>query len=247
MVYGGVGNPSAPQFATFDDPSSKRMVNEDSLPHMPSWDTAVKRRVEDTSAPPEAKNGDLEMGRLDSQPQRMRGGYNSVPNPAVSPNPTQSEYLHNDSGMNHAYNSDLGDQRLLSHNETHGFQAVPLSPPPTYRSNSTAPSLAGNQFGGAGAAMPGPNAYNHGQQQHPPQRQPSYQDSYAPSSTRYEPSQQDYMSESNRLSMPMPYNPGPTAQSQAPYPPSEASPRDIRPPSFLQVGRKPVQGSYREV
>jgi hypothetical protein len=246
MAYGGAGNPNPPQFATFDDPSSKRLVNEDSLPHMPSWDTATKRRIEDTSAPPETKNGDLEMGRLDSQPQRMRGGYNSVPNPAVSPNPAQPEYFRNDTGMNHAYNPDLGDQRLLSHNEHDSFQAVPLSPPPTYRSNSAAPSMAGSQFAGAGAAIPGPNNYNRGQQL-PPQRQPSYQDSYAPSSTRYEPSHNDYMSDSNRLSMPMPYNTGPPAQSHAPYPPSEASPRENRPPSFLQVGRKPIQGSFREV
>ncbi|EXJ53822.1 hypothetical protein A1O7_09158 [Cladophialophora yegresii CBS 114405] len=246
MAYGGVGNANAPQFATFDDPSSKKVVNEDSLPPMPSWDTAVKRRVEDTSAPPEAKNGDLEMGRLDSQPQWMRGGYNRVPNAPVSPNPAQPEYFHNDSGMNHAYNSDLGDQRLLSHNENHDFQAVPLSPPPTYRSNSSLPSLVGHQFGGNAAAMTTPKAYNHGQQ-YPPQSQSSYQGSYAPSSTQYEPSHQDYMSESNRISMPTPYNPGPTAQPQAPYPPSDPSPRDNRPPSFLQIGRKPVQGSFREL
>ena len=62
----------APQFATFDDPSRK--IHEDSLPPMPSWDTAAKRRVEDTSdLPPHNPNGDLEMGRLDPHAQGMRG------------------------------------------------------------------------------------------------------------------------------------------------------------------------------
>jgi len=211
---------------------------------MPSWDNATKRRVEDTSAPSDFKDGDLEMARLDSQP-RMRGGYNGVPNPALSPNQGQPDYFHNPTGMNHAYNSDLGDQRLLSNNEHDNFQAVPLSPPPTYRSNSHAPSVANDRFI-AGAVGPSPDDYNRGPQ-HQPQRQPSYQDSYAPSSTRYEPSHNDYMSESNRLSMPKAFNPGPTPQPYAPYPPSEAAPYEARPPSFLQVGRKPVNGSFREV
>ncbi len=227
MAYGA--HPSGSQFATFDDPSSKRLINDDSLPPMPSWDTAMKRRVEDTTPLPETKNGDLEMGRLASQPQGMRGGYTGVPNPA------QPDYFQHNTGMNYAHNSDLGDQRLLSHNEHDNFQAVPLSPPPTYRSNSNAPSMAGDHFI-AGAA-----------QHHQPQRQPSYQDSYAPSSTRYEPSHNDYMSESNRLSMPKPFNTAPAVQSHAPYPSAEPAQYEARPPTFLQVGRKPVQGSYREV
>ncbi|OAP61954.1 hypothetical protein AYL99_04157 [Fonsecaea erecta] len=246
MAY---GNPSAPQFATFDDPSTKRMINEDSLPPMPSWDTATKRRVEDTSEPPQQNaNGDLEMRRLDAQPQRARGGYNSVPNRPMSPisqNP-HPDYLHNGApGMNHPYNSDLGDQRLLGNNGQGNFQAVPLSPPPTYRSNSAAPSVASNsdRFA-AGAASPSSYQYNRN-----PPPQSGYQPSYAPNnaaSTRYEPPQNDYSS--HRISMPKPFNPGPSPPpAQAPYPVSEASPYEPRPPSFLQVGRKPVTGSMREV
>ncbi|OAL24506.1 hypothetical protein AYO22_05295 [Fonsecaea multimorphosa] len=244
MAY---GNPNVPQFATFDDPSTKRMINEDALPPMPSWDTATKRRVEDTSEPlqPNA-NGDLEMGRLDSQPQRARGGYNSVPNgpmSPISPHP-QSDYLHNGAGMNHSYNGDLGDQRLLGNNGQDSFQPVPLSPPPTYRSNSQAPSVtsSSDRFI-AGAANPSPYEYSRG-----PQRQSGYQHSYAPTSdvsTRYEPSQSDYSS--HRISMPKPFNPVPSSQVQAPYPESVASPYEARPPSFLQVGRKPISGSMREV
>ncbi|KIW99080.1 uncharacterized protein Z519_00743 [Cladophialophora bantiana CBS 173.52] len=221
MAYGGV-NPSVPQFATFDDPSTKRMINEDALPPMPSWDTATKRRVEDTSEPPQqTANGDLEMGRLDSQPQRMRGGYNSVPNRPMSPvsQNSQANYQNN-------------------------FQPIPLSPPPTYHSNSFAPSVASNsdKFV-AGAASPSPYEYSRGQQ-----HQPGYHNAYAPSntvSTLYEPPQNDYSS--HRISMPKPYNPVSSPPPQAPYPDSASSPYEARPPSFLQVGRKPVSGSMREV
>jgi len=227
MAY---GNPNTPQFATFDDPSGRK-INEDSLPPMPSWDTATKRRVEDTSEPsPQRPKEDLELGRLDTQPQMMRGGYNSVPHgpmSPLSPHP-QDEYMPN-AGMTHAYQSDLGDQTMGSNEAGYGhFQAVPLSPPPTYRTNSNAPSTASDRFM-AGAASPSPEDYNR-------QRNPSYQyqhpSSYAPSSvsTRYE-APTDYAS--SRISGPTPYNGQPQYQA--------------RPPSFLQVGRKPVSGSYREV
>lgn len=171
-AYGG------PQFATFDDPSRK--VHEDSLPPMPSWDTAMKRRVEDTSPNP---NGDLEMGRLEPQPQGMRGGYNSVPNGPLSPQP---DLYPNNTGMNQSYNSDLGAQRMAPNgNDYDSFQAVPLSPPPTYRSNSVAPPSTSDKFM-SGTASPSPGDYH---------RQQVYQQSsYAPSitSTRYEPPQQQY-------------------------------------------------------
>jgi hypothetical protein len=231
MAY-GANLHATPQFATFDDPSSKRLINEDSLPAMPSWDTATKRRVEDTSPLPDTKTGDLEMGRLAPQAQRP------------SPAPAQPDYFHN-TGMSPAYDADLGNQRLLAHNEHDNFQAVPLSPPPTYRSNSNGPSMAGDHFV-AGAASPSPNDYRN--VHHQPQRQQSYHDSYAPSSTAYEPSYNSYGSDSNRISMPMPYNTGSTAPHHVPYQPPQASPpHDARPPSFLQVGRKPVNGSMREV
>jgi len=219
MAYGA--NPNTPQFATFEEPNKK--INEDSLPPMPSWDAAVKRRVEDQSEPLNpSKEGDLEMGRLASQQQRMRGGYNSVPNGPMSPVPPhpQGEYFDN----SQSYNSDLGDQRMYSHGHNN-FQSVPLSPPPTYRSHSNAPSVASDRFM-ARAASPNASEFNHRPY---PSHQPS---SYAPSgiSTRYE-APTDYAP--SRISMPDPYN------GQQQY--------QTRPPSFLQVGRKPINGSMREV
>lgn len=231
MAY---GNMNTPQFATFDVSSGKK-INEDSLPPMPSWDTAPKRRVEEPNEPaPQAHNGDLEMGRLDTQPQLMRGGYNSVPNGPPSPmsHHPQQEYMAN-TGMSQAYHSDLGAQRMNSHNAGYDrFQSVPLSPPPTYRSNSNAPSVASDKFM-AGAASPSPEDFSRQRQPSYQYRQPSYHhqqaSSYAPStmSTRYE-APTDYAP--SRMNNSSPYNEQPQYQA--------------RPPSF---SRKPVNGSYREV
>lgn len=180
MAY-GVPQYAAPQFATFDEPSRK--IHEDSLPPMPSWDTATKRRVEDTSHHPE---DDLEMNHLDPHAQGMRGGgYNSVPNGPLSPQP--ASYGH-ETGMNQSYNSDLGSQRMAPNgHDYNSFQAVPLSPPPTYRSNSVAPSTSDKFM--SGTASPSPGEYN--RQQTYQHQQPS---SYAPSmtSTRYEAPQPNY-------------------------------------------------------
>jgi len=177
------------------------------------------------------------MGRLDTQPPRMRAGYNSVPHgpvSPVSPNP-EGDYFAN-AGMTHPYNSEFGARRITPNNQAYeNFQAVPLSPPPTYRSTSNAHSVASDQFL-AGAASPSPDEYNRHQHQPQPYQHPQ-PSTYAPSSvsTRYEP-QPDYAS--SRISMPTPYN----GQPQYQQPQYQA-----RPPSFLQVGRKPVSGSFREV
>ncbi|EXJ91384.1 hypothetical protein A1O1_04496 [Capronia coronata CBS 617.96] len=217
------GNPNVPQFATFEDPSGKK-INEDSLPPMPSWDTATKRRIEERDA-----HADLEMGRLDTQPERRRGDYNSVPNGPISPtlpHPEGGYFPSND--MTHSYHSDIGAQRLASNGSGYNnLESVPLSPPPTYRSASNAPSAMSDRFI-AGATSPSPNEYSH--QPHQSYHQQSA--SYAPSSlsTRYE-SQSDYGS--SRIGVPAPYNLQPEFQA--------------RPSSFLQVRRNPVSGSYREV
>lgn len=175
------GNPNVPQFATFEDPSGKK-INEDSLPPMPSWETATKRRVEERPA-----DGDLEMGQLGSQPQRMRGGYNSVPNGPMSPasQHPQGAYFNE---TTHSYHSDLGAQRLGGTDTRYNnFQSVPLGPPPTYRSTSNAPSISSDKFI-TGAASPSPHDYHQ-----PYQSYHQQQSSYAPTSpsTRYEP-QPDY-------------------------------------------------------
>ncbi|KAL6249164.1 hypothetical protein RBB50_004227 [Rhinocladiella similis] len=224
MAYGA--NPMTPQFATFEEPSKK--INEDSLPPMPSWDTAVKRRVEDTSEPLNPNyQSDLEMGRLEPPQPRMRGGYNTVPSGPTSPIPPQTHEEYFD--HTHSYQSDLGAQRINSNNYNN-FQSVPLSPPPTYRSHSVAPSITSDRFR-PGVVSPTPAEY--GQPYHQPYSSP--QPSYTPSgvNTRYEPPADYSSNRISMLSMPEPQN------TQSQY--------QARPPSFLQVGRKPLNGSLREV
>ena len=50
-----------PQYAQFDAPS--KPINEDALPHMPSWGDAASKKVEETTLPKEP--GDVELNRLD--------------------------------------------------------------------------------------------------------------------------------------------------------------------------------------
>ncbi|KAF2083531.1 hypothetical protein K490DRAFT_69722 [Saccharata proteae CBS 121410] len=106
---------NVPQVAVFDTPTKSAKINEDALPHMPSWDQATSRRVEEVveSAEPE-KPGDVEMSRLDTNgqstgrstprtpgmaspmlanrsgtPMRSPGGpmRSPMPNPSRSPGP----------------------------------------------------------------------------------------------------------------------------------------------------------------
>ena len=58
------------RFAQFDAPSGNR-VNADSLPAMPSWDTAQSRRVEDSG-------DDVEMGKLAPLSEKGHRPMNSI-------------------------------------------------------------------------------------------------------------------------------------------------------------------------
>lgn len=218
-----------PQTATFEDSKGG-----DSLPAMPSWDNAITHRVEVNEPLPAKQNGDVEMGHL----RPTRGGYDQVPLSPTSPTGAAPGYFANQ--PTHPYQSDIGAQRQVN-GYSNGFEPapVPSSPAPTYQTHAHQPS-AGDRFA-AGAAAPSPYGY----------RQPS--PSYAPSSTNYEPSYQDsYAPRSNTFSPP-PAGTMPASSnydSYNNYTPAyepQTSPRDVRPPSLLQVGRKAVPGSTREV
>ena len=51
-----------PQYAQFDTNKGTRKITEDSLPAMPSWDTATSKRVEDFG---EEHKDNVELGRLE--------------------------------------------------------------------------------------------------------------------------------------------------------------------------------------
>lgn len=181
------------RFATFDAPS-KGPIHEDSLPAMPSWDTASTRRVEDAPA-----NNDMEMGRLAQHGSRTgRGGYSQVSDQPPSP-------YGNGRGadMTHAYASDLGAQRQGAEGGGYGGYssgAAPASPFHEHQPYSDrSPGLGSVSYGG------GP---------------PSYRTT----------PQSEYQAPT--FSAPGPMN---------------VSPSQVRPPSLLQVGRRPVPGSGREV
>lgn len=83
-----------PQYAQFDAPS--KPINEDALPHMPSWGDATSKKVEETVVPEEP--GDVELNRLDrsgSASSPMLAGAAGAPlrSPAKSPvHQTRDEY-----------------------------------------------------------------------------------------------------------------------------------------------------------
>lgn len=83
-----------PQYAQFDAPS--KPINEDALPHMPSWGDATSKKVEKTVAP--AEPGDVELNRLNhngSATSPMLAGAAGAPlrSPARSPvHLTRDEY-----------------------------------------------------------------------------------------------------------------------------------------------------------
>lgn len=216
---------NGPQFATFDTPS-KRPIHGDSLPAMPTWNDGRTRKVEDLSH----QEDDVEMGSM--HPQQHRGGYDQVPNREPASPTYDTPYNHN-----HNYNSDLGAQRLApaQSQAQHGFQSPPLSPAPTY---TTQPLMghqraeSGDRFV-AGSIAPSPNEYNHSISP------------YAPStvnSTQYEPSM-NYQSYRRSVSPPAAV----PASNFYGHHNAASSVSAARPPSLLQVGRKPVQGSAREI
>ncbi|RMZ90021.1 hypothetical protein DV736_g2749, partial [Chaetothyriales sp. CBS 134916] len=252
--YGGYQPPAAqmawasagPMTATFD---TSKKVTEDSLPAMPSWDTARTRRVEDVSETEPKYGDDVEMGQLGPQQTGYvsREGYSQVPNEGPR-SPTLAGYVQQGrSGPStHAYGSDLGAQRMNQGGSYRaGFDQQPGSPAPTYRTYAVAPVI--DRVGGAGGASPSPY-YSRG----PPAHSPSY----APStntSTLYEQSRYTGTYGHQATSLPpmsgaRSPNVGENAVYDSAYDNSYVTPPDSRqPPSLLQLGRKAVPGSMREV
>lgn len=235
--YQPAPNPPAyepPRFATFDAPSKNGNIHEDSLPAMPSWDSATSRRVEDHTA-----HEDMEMGVIGpgagAQAAHENGGrYNQIPDQLASPYGTgPAEYR--GANVTQPYGSDLGAQRLATEDAGYGsgaFAGTSYAHGPSYSDRS--PHDETSSYGGAApyrsSAQPG---YF---QQQPQQHESRFHGSSpAPTYQTYAPTQ--------------PYSPTDSTR----YAPTTAmgsmhvSPTDVRPPSLLQVGRKPIPGSGREV
>ncbi|KAJ0419413.1 hypothetical protein BJY00DRAFT_286024 [Aspergillus carlsbadensis] len=227
------------QVARFDTPSSPghSKVNEDALPAMPSWDSAVTRRVEDTT--PHSESVEMEPLNPASRPPhrtpsapRMNagmnvGGYGAPPPIRTAP---QNDYFPDSQGYD--------DQNPYDY-RSHGPGRNPASPydqqpydQQPYRDHTNYHAIS-----------PPANAYS----------QPQYPIGVAVSPT----------TEMNR---PIPYrqpSPGfstqpPSYRGMSPSVPSSPPPpfhmvtnHEVsdpgRPPSLLQSGRKPAPNTYRDV
>lgn len=228
MMYANNG----PQFATFDA-SNKRSANihEDSLPAMPSWDTATTRRVEDNTPVPRQQQqrprSDMEMERMLPQGQGQ-GPYSPA---HESP-----------------YTSDLGAQNQSTRGGYHNdYYDTPMSPAPTYYSIQPA---AGPSAAGARAMSPpsralspqqhGTNFYaaNNSPAPYPSSRESTqFGSGYTSSPYHQQQASTTYSYEDS------------TSYNHQRESTSYDQPQDsgVRPPSLLQIGRKPVAGTYREV
>ena len=222
------------QTARFDEPPSKSPnVNEDALPAMPTWDTAVSRRVEDTS-----QRDDMEMEPLNPAQHRQpsprptpalattyRPGYRGIDDhgaysprsPTIpSPNPMSSPY------EQQSYR-DFGNPYQARTGTPATVYSQSVYSQPTYNPMPTP------------APPPGMPRYTPIQRQPSPASiQPSIQ---PPSYTTQAPYQ--------AFSPPIPTSPPPSfTTTPAPY---QAGNNPGRPPTLLQSGRKPVPNSYRDI
>ncbi|KAJ9663088.1 hypothetical protein H2201_005759 [Coniosporium apollinis] len=215
-----------PQTAAFDSPS--KPVNEDALPAMPTWEQASKKKVETIEME------DVEMEKLDGRPQDPRSAsapmlVNAAGAPMRSPHsPPRS--LHSALPRS-PYDPPARSPLRSPANEGYGYappQQTPflgvLPSPGSYHSGQETGVAGGidrRQHGTASPApYPGYNNMPYGDDQYT-----GYSGTtYAPStSTRYEPSMND------------PYQ---HSQGQAQSPQGWQDQR---------LGRKPVQGSWRDI
>jgi hypothetical protein len=258
--------PERPQFATFD--SSKAVVNEDSLPAMPTWKDGRDVHVEVEEQPVPQKKGDVEMDRLDHNGSVTSGSMAAaaVPGTRRSPGPGRSTV-----SPNHGYppnGSFVSDS--THYNDNQGQYGQPYGQQGGYRQGSPPQNQSPVYGAGAGYAprqqqpygrgSPGPSqAYgSHDQlsqhyEQHVPYQQP--QTSYnhpAPYNNHQDPyDQRDYPDEPSDYSAPAPvsnpygYNasiaPSYHTHDPAPVQQQPSPPPDLPPPS-LTPGR-PTQAS----
>lgn len=96
-----------PQFAQFDAPS--KPINEDALPHMPSWGDATSKKVEEEVVPEEP--GAMELNRLDhngSATSPMLAGAAGVPLRSPARSPVYQNSSHDEYGFPSQYQQNGG-------------------------------------------------------------------------------------------------------------------------------------------
>ncbi len=234
----------APKFAQFD--VGKRghgsVVDADALPPMPSWETASSRHV------PDQRHGGeegLEMGRLDplaaqhapmlanAAPSPRAGVAEADSSPVLQQHSPYQSQRQQPAGFQ---GGDLGSPCTRQQSPV-AYSPYVSSPPPQGRGNAgygrqaygspTQPQELGTYGGGGGGGY----GYGYGQQ-----RANSPYSAYAQStSTRYEPT----------LNYPQQTGVVQNASSSPPLQQQQQQPHEVL-ASVPPIGRRPVQGSWRD-
>ncbi|KAF2263369.1 hypothetical protein CC78DRAFT_273451 [Lojkania enalia] len=145
-TYRGVEAEERPQFARFDAPS--KPVNEDALPHMPSWKDAKSTQVEEVVMP--EKQGDMEMDRLDRNGSVTGSAVTSVAAAAAgrrtpARSPVQRSPTYDNYGFPPGYQNDSfvgGTPRRSPRNSPAPQAGQYGQQQDDYRMGSTSPSIS---------------------------------------------------------------------------------------------------------
>lgn len=250
MVY-----PQGPQTASFDQPSKSMKVQEDSLPHMPSWDNAVTKRVEDTSPLPAARGRgtDVEMGHVPpaqtpSPLPRLNSGPQPYPAAAVSPMYNQAHSRGYDDQYNNA--PEFGVQHTDRYNRSQGYidpytntdnndlyshepyHTRTFSPAPTY---NTLPPL-GHQYDEASAFLA-----------HNPRSPPLPTSAVSPRNPPFNTQDSPYTTSNLNTQYQQPRYPSspPPRDIASPYPTSQ-NPAFHSPPSVAAMPSSPPRTTYQD-
>ncbi|KAK5170002.1 hypothetical protein LTR04_005233 [Oleoguttula sp. CCFEE 6159] len=218
----------APQYAQFDAHGGAKgggKFNEDALPAMPSWDTATSKKVEH----PVEEGDDVELNHLDPDVNSSSAHAPMLANAAAAP--LRSPALPSPA-FPHQQNGTMGGGDLRSSGygqETGVYSATGHSYPSGQGYGQAAQYGQPSQYARAQSY----NGHDYPQSHYPPQHAPSTP--YEPT-TAYQAPQQSPRS---------PYQ----QQPQSPYQPRSVPPSYRSAPSVAsaRIGRKPVQGSWRDL
>lgn len=237
---------AVPQFATFEAPSKK--IHEDSLPEMPSWETAAQKKVE-VWEEPEAH----ELEKLSPHGQATTTTLNSgvaSPQP-IRPGPgPPSPYSEHDAflaGGGHQYGASTysltgGQTPGVAHGDGYHSPAPP-NPYGGYGSqhNVSQPAFGQQQYGGSQQNV-GQSPYGQPQRGYSQQQQQSYGEQQL-----YGGSQQNFGRQDDQYRSPVsPVYSGSTVY-EPPLRQQDHSPAYGNAALYGQQGRKPVNGSWKDV
>jgi len=210
-------------------PTPASMMYQNGAPQYAAFDVSNTNRKINEDSLPAMPGWDTAPTRRIDEPSEKLANHNGLEMGYLGPNRLQTAASRGRGAYGQVPqheqfgNSDLGAQRL-DHNESYNdFRSGRLSPAPTYQTNL--PEMTNDRF-----------ARSSYQYDYQPQQTP-----YAPTiSTQYEPTSYPPSSMQRYESYGAPM---PTSGPSPPY----SMQNNGMPPNMLQPGRKPVNGSAREI